>query len=168
MAVPNADGHGTFSPVVSTRPTNKALRVLGAGAAVILACAAVVALVGVSTLGAPRSALVSALPGQSLPKSGSPRTWHEPLLTPANRAPVYYTCHISAKSRPSSAVHPAHVPTRGRADAARTRRGPGADGLQIRFRRLRARTLGWGAASFTDRADSRLRRHGVWALWTPL
>ena len=62
MAVPNADGHGTFSPVVSTRPTNKALRVLGAGAAVILACAAVVALVGVSTQGAPRSALVAVPP----------------------------------------------------------------------------------------------------------
>jgi len=50
MAIPNQDaGHGTFSPVVSTRPTNKALRVAATGAAVILACAAVVALVGVST-----------------------------------------------------------------------------------------------------------------------
>ena len=50
MAIPNQDcGHGTFSPVVTARPNNKALRVAATGAAVILACAAVVALVGVST-----------------------------------------------------------------------------------------------------------------------
>merc|ERR1712216_1057424 len=50
MAIPNQDaGHGTFQPIVSSRPTNKALRVASIGAGVILACAAVVALVGVST-----------------------------------------------------------------------------------------------------------------------
>ena len=42
-------GHGTFTPVVEAKPANKALRVLGVGAAVILACAAAVALVGVQT-----------------------------------------------------------------------------------------------------------------------
>ena len=63
---------------------------------------------------------------------------------------------LQSHGRPLRCIHHTeHVPTRGRADAARTRREPGADGLQIRFRRLRARTLGWGAASFTDRADSR-------------
>ena len=51
MAIPSGDeaGHGTFEPVVGARPTNKALRVAAVGATVILACAAVVALVGVQT-----------------------------------------------------------------------------------------------------------------------
>jgi hypothetical protein len=52
MAIPASGdeaGHGTFEPVVGARANNKALRVAAVGAAVILACAAVVALVGVQT-----------------------------------------------------------------------------------------------------------------------
>ena len=50
MAFPNGvDGHGTFAPVVNTRSGSKVLRIAATGAAVILACAAVVAFVGVST-----------------------------------------------------------------------------------------------------------------------
>jgi len=67
MAVPSTeDGHGTFSPVVAARPTNKALRVAAAGAAVILACAAVVALVGVSTQTVQQSELVIEQPKSSI------------------------------------------------------------------------------------------------------
>ena len=83
MAVPNADGHGTFSPVVSTRPTNqKALRVLGAGAAVILACAAVVALVGASTQGARPSALVAVKPKSQLDVLAGYFLKHGETMTP--------------------------------------------------------------------------------------
>ena len=67
MAVPSTeDGHGTFSPVVAARPTNKALRVAATGAAVILACAAVVALVGVSTQTVQQSELVIEQPKSSI------------------------------------------------------------------------------------------------------
>jgi hypothetical protein len=83
MAIPNADGHGTFSPVVSTRPTNqKALRVLGAGAAVILACAAVVALVGASTQGAGPSALVAVKPQGQLDALAGYFLKHGETMTP--------------------------------------------------------------------------------------
>ena len=83
MAIPNADGHGTFSPVVSTRPTNqKALRVLGAGAAVILAFAAVVALVGASTQGAGPSALVAVKPQGQLDALAGYFLKHGETMTP--------------------------------------------------------------------------------------
>lgn len=60
-----AIGHGTFTPVVTARANNKALRVAATGAAVILACAAVVALVGVSTQ-MQKSELVIVKPHSSL------------------------------------------------------------------------------------------------------
>jgi hypothetical protein len=67
MARPNAEGdHGTFSPVVAARPSNKALRIAATGAAVILACAAVVALVGVSTQSPQKSELVIVQPKSSI------------------------------------------------------------------------------------------------------
>jgi hypothetical protein len=62
MALPAAD-NGTFAPVVP-RARNKALRVAAIGAAVILACAALVALVG-ETSEAPRQAELVALSGSN-------------------------------------------------------------------------------------------------------
>ena len=67
MAIPSDDcGHGTFSPVVSGKPSNKALRIAVTGGFVILACAAVVALAGVSTQEPAKAELVIVQPHQSL------------------------------------------------------------------------------------------------------
>ena len=57
MALPS-EGNGTFAPVAPRASNNKALRVASIGMAVILACAALVALVGDATE-APRSELVA-------------------------------------------------------------------------------------------------------------
>ena len=57
MALPS-EGNGTFAPVAHRASNNKALRVASIGMAVILACAALVALVGDATE-TPRSELVA-------------------------------------------------------------------------------------------------------------
>jgi len=63
MALPAATDNGTFAPVVP-RANNKAMRVAAIGAAVIFACAALVALVG-STSEAPRQTELVVLAGNT-------------------------------------------------------------------------------------------------------